>query len=83
MSTTDPVSRKIKLKQRIAKDLFELTFSRKAKAEDEIELLNEINTQIEVCEEMARPISIDKIVEWINSKNIGKVRTEARSIKFA
>ena len=79
----EPIDKEAKLKQNLAEIVYELTFHKKAKTDEEVEFLDEIKTQIEVCEGMLRPVEIEKIIEWIRNNNIGRIRTEARKIKFA
>ena len=51
--------------------------------EESKEFFREIVEQVEACEGLMCPIAFETILEWIDSNDIGKVRTEARRIKFA
>jgi hypothetical protein len=79
----DVVDRKIHAKKKIADGMFDLIYKTRHEREKNAEFIQEVYDQIEVCEGMMCPISVEKIIEWVTSKNIGKVRTEARTIKFA
>lgn len=76
---------KANAKRKIAEGLLELEFLMEINHfdEDDCEFRDTVLDQVRVCEELVCPVSVDKIREWIESKDIGKVRTEARSIKFA
>ena len=76
---------KTKAKAKIAEGLLELAYLREINhfEEKDCEFKDTVIDQVKICEELMCPVSLEKIIEWVNSKDIGKVRTEARTIKFA
>ena len=73
---------KIRAKKKFARETFNKEYTPKEQRKNSI-LLQSIYTQIEVCEAMCCPIPEKTIKDWIVSKSMSKIRTEARSIKFA
>lgn len=83
MANNDPIYERIIAKRKIVHGIYNYVYFTPYKRQKHMNLLEEILEQVEVCESMLCPISIGKIEEWINNGDIGKVRTEAREIKFA
>lgn len=79
MSYVDPTDRRIRLKKGIAKRIFRLNHEHDEGNED---VLNEVLEQIEVCEELACPLSIETIMRWLKM-DVYQIQRAAHKIKFS
>ena len=77
------IERKIRKKQKIAKNCFDLIYESDAEREEKKEVLNTVLEQIEVCEGLQCPVEIETIVDWIRNKTVHEIEREARRLKFA
>ena len=50
---------------------------------DRDEILEEVKDQIEVCEDMCRPVTKEMIKEWLMLNNAIQVERKAKAYRFA
>ena len=75
------VDQMTKAKKDFAIAYFKITHIRESIYENE--LLNTILEQIEVCEGLLCPLSVETIMDWICNKTVREIEREAHTIKFA
>ena len=68
-------------KKHYAEEIFEKMYPN-ADA-DKIKVLEEVKDQIEVCEDMCRPVTKEMIKEWLMLKNAIQVERKAKAYRFA
>lgn len=76
-----PIDKAIKLKKDFAYAYYQLTHINESIKENE--LLSTILEQIEVCEGLFVPVSVETIMDWITNKTVREIEREARELKFA
>ena len=82
MKKTNELDKKIERKKSFAEKMFKKMFDGKQqKAKDS--LFKEILTQIEVCEELRKPVTKAEILDWLKLDNVIQVSIKARTHKLA
>lgn len=82
MKPSEVLDRNIQSKQKIARSIFRKMYKpkeRKAKSN----LLDEALYQIEVCEELFKPVTEKDLEDWLSSENLAQVSIKAKTHKFA
>ena len=77
----DVITREIRKKQKFAREYFRAKYPKPE--EKDKEMLYEVKEQIQICEELCRPVSESIIKDWIDSGDLAYINNSARSIKFA
>lgn len=75
------VDQTMKIKKDFAIAYFKLTHMNESVNENE--LLSTVLEQIEVCEGLYCPLSVETIMDWICNKTVREIEREAHTIKFA
>lgn len=76
------MDKRIEVKKSFAKKNFKKMFNSKQRKAKE-PLLREILAQIEVCEELLKPVTKAEILDWLKLDNVIQVSIKARTHKLA